>query len=158
MLILSLAGCDERCNLLDCRTLFKDCNGVLKAEPNYALCGFSRADEDTFSDYEDDRNYRCAQACVASNSGEALECVSEQSSSCRSGSSVSVLNSCSPPTDEPACRKTCDDARQTCEAACAEGLSTSEAPIFETKRRCLDCVSRCGLAWGRCDVACKEDS
>ena len=145
--------------LLLLRTLFKDCGGVLKAEPNYARCGLSRGDEDTFSDYDDDRDYRCAQACVASNNGEALECVSEKSSGCRSGSPASVLNSCGGPVDTSACRKTCDEARETCETACPGVTApTSSTPNTGNKRECLDCVSRCGLAWGRCDVACKEAS
>lgn len=158
--LLLLSGCDKRCNLSDCRTLFKDCGGVLKAEPNYARCGLSRGDEDTFSDYEDDRNYRCAQACVASNTGEALECIGEKSSSCRSGTGANVLNSCGGPVDNSACRKKCDDTRVTCETECpgAIGASTPATPNPGNKRECLDCVSRCGLAWGRCDVACKEAS
>jgi hypothetical protein len=160
LLLLLLGGCDDRCNIAACTALFQDCGGVLKAEPHYARCGLRRDDE-TDRPFKDDRNYRCAQACVASNSGRALECIEEKANTCDSASSIRILNSCSDPVPDAMCRQKCDDARETCESACPGLLNpTGDAGVRDgggDKATCLDCVARCGLAWGRCDVACRGD-
>ena len=156
--LLFLSSCEDRCNITACTALFEDCGGVLKAEPHYSLCGLRRED-DTDRPFKNDRNYRCAQACVASNSGRALECIEEKANTCDSQSSTRILNSCSDSVPDAQCRQDCDEARVTCEAGCP-GLKNppgGDAGVREgTSDECLDCVARCGLAWGRCDAACRE--
>ena len=164
-MLLLLSGCDKRCNLEDCRALYTKCRSVLPAEPNYAHCGLGRGDldEDTvIRDYDDDRDFRCAQACVASSAGEVLECVGKSQGSCDAARSASVVDGCMMrlSTADAGCSTECGETRARCEAACpgidrSGGPPMPGAPRFD-KRVCLDCVSKCGLAWGRCDAACRE--
>ena len=139
----SWVACDDRCNKIDCATLFDDCGSSLPAEPNYARCGLRREDHD-----DEKARFRCGQACVASNAGEVLECVAEDRQSCRGGRGPTVVATCAgllepAPADFAA---KCAPLRETCEADCP----TTNKVI------CLDCMARCGLAWGRCDAACRS--
>jgi hypothetical protein len=154
--LLICSACDDRCSLLNCKTLYEDCGATLKAEPNYARCGLTRTDADPLEEGNDGPTYRCAQACVASNTGEALECISDDSRMCRDGRAASLLNTCDGRRTQPKanCTPKCDEARTTCEAKCP----MVSGPDAGTKSDCLDCVARCGLAWGRCDAACRSDS
>jgi hypothetical protein len=140
-LVFVSSGCDERCSNSNCRVLVEECGFVLDAEPNFALCGV-RPD-----DAPKDRHEYCPAACVASNSGEALECIGESSNACEDDP-VSVVRRCTSDQKEAeaACVMKCATQRTTCEQKCSRDAGGV--------RECMDCAVRCGLALGRCETAC----
>ena len=136
VVLVASSGCDERCNTSSCSQLRNECRLAFEAEPNWALC-----DVDNPSDTV--RDEHCAAACVVQDRGEVLECFSEKALSCEANRNA-VIDQCLSGTRpaEPKCKSDCTTARTECESRCKLG------------KGCLDCASRCGLAFGRCITAC----